>query len=320
MKTQNTLRTRTYTPDIYKFNLETTLLKINTLGFYISNDIPTKEEEMKTKYIFGVLLTLLMISNITLLASVHAVVWPSLPPGTVQLSVVHGTLSTDPYFISTLSGVPAGYDVTNKAYPGWCIDMWAIMDPGSHNVKLYSSLFPPPALSGLNWNAINYILNHKVGTRDDIQHAIWYFTDGRGYTGDTPVETMVNGALANPSYVPTTGEVLAVICLALMDQEWERAQDSIIELVVPPRQEAGYTPGFWKHNIGVALGYNKGAYSAFNDGTKLTKAMLEGYATIVGVTLQEAYTALTTMGGPPNDAIRNNMANAFNAAAGYGPF
>jgi hypothetical protein len=81
----------------------------------------------------------------------------------------------------------------------------------------------------------------------------------------------------------------------------------------------GYTPGFWKHNIGVALGYNPGAYSAFRDGTKLTAAMLQGYAATVGVTLKEAYRALTAK-GPHMDMVRADMANAFNAAAGYGPF
>jgi len=83
----------------------------------------------------------------------------------------------------------------------------------------------------------------------------------------------------------------------------------------------GFTPGFWKHNIGVALGYNKGDYSAFRDGTKLTLAMLQGYAVTVGVTLEEAYAAVSAKGNTAGEAqIRADMANAFNAAAGYGPF
>jgi hypothetical protein len=83
--------------------------------------------------------------------------------------------------------------------------------------------------------------------------------------------------------------------------------------------EPGYTPGFWKHNIGVALGYNPGRYSAFNDGTKLTEVMLEDYADIVEVALEDAYEALSAK-GPGMDTVRADMANAFNAAAGYGPF
>jgi hypothetical protein len=81
----------------------------------------------------------------------------------------------------------------------------------------------------------------------------------------------------------------------------------------------GYTPGFWKHNIGVALGYNNGAYSAFRDGTKLTAEMLQTYAATVGVTLKQAYQALTAR-GPHMDTVRADMANAFNTAAGFGPF
>ena len=88
----------------------------------------------------------------------------------------------------------------------------------------------------------------------------------------------------------------------------------------PPCECTGYTPGFWKHNIGVALGYNRGDYSAFRDGTKLTLAMLQGYAATVGVTLEEAYAALSAHGFEGADQVRANMANAFNAAAGYGPF
>lgn len=86
----------------------------------------------------------------------------------------------------------------------------------------------------------------------------------------------------------------------------------------------GFTPGFWKHNIGVALGYNPGAYSAFSggplDGVHLTEAMLQGYATTVGVTFQQAYNVLSTGGGGAIAQARIDMANAFNAAAGYGPF
>jgi len=85
--------------------------------------------------------------------------------------------------------------------------------------------------------------------------------------------------------------------------------------------ETGYTPGFWKHNIGVYLGYNRGAYSAFRDGTKLTAALLEMYAATVGVTLEDAYAAVSARGNREGQAqIRADMANAFNAAAGYGPF
>jgi hypothetical protein len=87
----------------------------------------------------------------------------------------------------------------------------------------------------------------------------------------------------------------------------------------PPPCGTGYTPGFWKHNIGVYLEENPGKYSAFDDGTKLTDAMIEAYDAIVPGTLEDAYAALRAR-GKGSSIIRADMANAFNAAAGFGPF
>jgi hypothetical protein len=267
---------------------------------------------MKTKLLAITTVALLMLSSSMLFATVKAAPWPNLPLTTVQLTAVDGTTS---YFISTLSGVPAGFDVHNGAYPGWCVDRSVTMVRNvSHDVKLYSSI-SPPVLTSINWIAVNYILNHKQGTMMDVQNAIWHFTDNYTPPGgfSAAAQAMIDAADANPSYDPTTGAILAIICLP---QDHPDAQNSIIELT---KLLPGYTPGFWKHNIGVALGYNPGNYSAFRDGTKLTEAMLQGYATTIGVTLQEAYDALTAK-GPGMDMVRADMANAFNAAAGYGPF
>jgi hypothetical protein len=92
----------------------------------------------------------------------------------------------------------------------------------------------------------------------------------------------------------------------------------------PPCETPGFSPGFWKHNFRVYLGLTNGKYSAFEggelDGVKVTADMLEDFADIVEVTLEEAYAAVSAKGGPPNNMIRADMANAFNDAAGYGPF
>jgi hypothetical protein len=75
----------------------------------------------------------------------------------------------------------------------------------------------------------------------DIKHAIWYFTNGGPTYGILAVIAMVEGALANPGYVPTTGEVLAIICLPTDSG----VQNSIIELVVPPQEQGpGLSPGY----------------------------------------------------------------------------
>ena len=186
---------------------------------------------MKTKHTAIAILALLMLSSVTLLTSVKATPWPSLPSTPVQLTIVNGTTS---YFISTLSGVPGGYDVHNGVYSSWCAEAWKHMDRGvSHNVTLYSSLSPPSALSSINWIAINYILNHKQGTMLDVQYAIWFFTDAFPPTGYPLAQAMIDAANAYPTYDPNTGAVLAIICLR---QDDNGVQNTIIELgrVVSP--------------------------------------------------------------------------------------
>ena len=191
---------------------------------------------MKTKHIVIMILASLMLSG-TLLATVMAVPWPKLPSTTVQLTVEDGMIS---YFMSTLSGVPAHLDVYNGLYLGWCVDRSVDMVRSvAHDVMLYSSI-SPPVLSGINWIAINYILNHKQGDMMDIQNAIWHFTDNYTPSGgfSAPAQAMIDAADANPTYDPATGTVLAIICLP---EDHVDAQNSIIEL--SPRKTGKVTGG-----------------------------------------------------------------------------
>jgi hypothetical protein len=191
---------------------------------------------MKTKYIAIIILASLMLSS-TMLAIVNAAPWPKLPSTTVQLTVEDGIMS---YFMSTLSGVPAHFDVYNGLYLGWCVDRSVVMVRRvAHDVMLYSSI-SPPVLTGIDWVAVNYILNHKQGDMMDIQNAIWHFTDNYtpsgGFSADA--QAMIDGADANPTYDPTTGAVLAIICLPMDHPD---AQNSIIE--ISPRGTGKVTGG-----------------------------------------------------------------------------
>jgi hypothetical protein len=277
--------------------------------------------DMKSKKIVigivAVALLTLMLSSATLLATVKAAPWPNLPLTQVQLTVVDGTTS---YFVSTLSGVPATlsgvpaeFDVHNGVYPGWCVDTSVTMIRSvSHNVKLYSSS-PPAALNSIDWIAINYILNHKQGTMMDVQEAIWYFTNDLSTISAT-AQAMVDAANAKPSYDPTTGAILAVICLP---QDDPAVQNTIIELSRP----SGLSPGFWKHNIGVRLGLRNGAYSSPYEGFgPITTEFLNGLALPAPWTLQTAYNVLNTGGGGAVAQARLDMANIFNTAAGFGMY
>jgi len=200
---------------------------------------------------------LLMLSGSMQVATANTVPWPNLPLTQVQLTAEDGTTS---YFISTLNGVPAGFNVTNAAYLGWCVDRSIIMSRSvPHNVSLYSSLTPPVKVSSINWIAINYILNHKQGNMMDIQEAIWHFTDAFSPISAT-AQLMVDDANANQSFDPSTGAVLAVICLPQNDVH---AQRSIIECT---------------HSVEVYNG-ESGNYSGTS--SHETDSSMEGYVTAI---------------------------------------
>ena len=168
------------------------------------------------------------------------------------------------FFVSTLSGVPSGYDVTNGDYLGWCIDLTHDGIPvGSMNVKLISSCNIPAMYMGEvwateNWNKVNYILNNKpeiVNNGDilDIQMAIWNFVDNIPGEGDNdPYHDPSPDCLAlisaansfGATFVPDVGQVVAVICYTEID-----TQLTIIEVEVPEDGDyEGLTPGFWKNH------------------------------------------------------------------------
>ncbi|HEC76017.1 MAG TPA: hypothetical protein ENI33_02015, partial [Thermoplasmatales archaeon] len=159
---------------------------------------------------------------------------PDLPTDTVTMKVYDGN---DSYFDTWLFDVPPGYDVTNGSYIGWCVDR-------SHGIKrnhfyqttLYSTYDPYldtkcEAAEGIDWDRINYVLNHEQGDDDDVQDAIWYFTGDKSYWQITPIaRIMVNDALANgEGFVPLPGEIMALICYVN-----DNIQLTIIEINVTP--------------------------------------------------------------------------------------
>jgi len=159
----------------------------------------------------------------------------SLPLEPVTIEVSDGAES---FFDTELSNVPSGYDVMNRLYLGWCVDVRTEMarSPATHEVKLYSSLAAPGELAGESWDMINYILNHKQGVVLDIQQAIWYFMHMDGeYTPTREVAwVVINDALANgDGFVPGNGQIVAVICYPMiMFPSQPDVQISVIELAV----------------------------------------------------------------------------------------
>jgi hypothetical protein len=128
----------------------------------------------------------------------------------------------DSYWRTYLYDFPPGdYDVTEGYYLGWCVDQGHYVTPGEmyYPVYLYSSYDPeiPSYFEDPDWDKVNYIINHKQGTWEDIQNAIWHFISGPGggsYSGwDPDVWAMINAANANgEGYEPDSGDVVAVLC------------------------------------------------------------------------------------------------------------
>jgi len=192
----------------------------------------------------------------------------SLPeyPILADIEEINGIAPLYSYLSTELSGISGFYSVDNIVYPGWCVDYHTPLpfgDPMPIFVMLYSSYCPPDDLISDGWDEVNYILNHKHPSASwgNIHRAINYFV-GFGDSVPIPVEgspgdQMVKAALLNPNWMPTAGDVVAVIVdpieelieVEFPDDEYgphNRWQYTIIEVPVPERYE-GCTPGFWKN-------------------------------------------------------------------------
>jgi hypothetical protein len=206
------------------------------------------------------LMSVLAIS-LFLVSSVSAQCSLNLPSNPVNMVAVDGASS---YFDVTLSGVPAGFDVANGIYLGWCIDTSITMPRGdTFAVMLYSSCNPPsdPDLDDFEWDKVNYILNHKplTATVYEIQEAIWNYVNlGGSYTPSLAgaLAIVADAELYGDGFAPVSGEVVAVILIPVDTEIPEPAQATIIELMIPGYE--GLTPGFWKNHVNCWMGYSPG--------------------------------------------------------------
>jgi hypothetical protein len=138
-----------------------------------------------------------------------------LPTQLVTMRAVDGTES---YFEMTLSDIRPGYDVTNGSYLGWCVQTDTSMTRRvNHTVLLYSSYDPamPVYFQSSNWDKVNYVINHKNGSRESIQNAIWYFVCNYSYpSNDTQAQAMIAAANAADNishFIPQAGETIAIL-------------------------------------------------------------------------------------------------------------
>jgi hypothetical protein len=144
----------------------------------------------------------------------------------------------------TLSNVVLGSGVPNGIFTGWCLQDHILGGLYNQPITLYSStgLNLPSDISGLPWNKINYVLNHKIrgaGKTDleffkDVQTAIWLLLGETNPDWGTSPESIQMAAEANahPDFVPGLGETVAVIVYSdgMNSADPNSVQETIIEV------------------------------------------------------------------------------------------
>jgi len=126
------------------------------------------------------------------------------------------------FFNVNLSNVPNGFSVSNGVYVGFCTSIYDASPTGLfHTALLFDSTSPnlPAIVPSEAWDLINYVLNHPIGTADEVQAAIWILDNGISILPVTPnVLQMVADAEANGhGFVPSNGQLVAVIVRATDD-------------------------------------------------------------------------------------------------------
>ena len=158
-----------------------------------------------------------------------------LPTHYVTMNAEYGT---NDWFDIEISDAPDGFDITNGDYGGWCVQKDISMTRGiNHAVILHSSYDPnmPDSFKHGNWDKINYIINHKNGSRQSIQDAIWYYVDGDPYPTEQDAKEMVDEAeLYGEGFIPQPGQVVAVLLEGV-----QGIQRTFIEYIIPDEVTLG---------------------------------------------------------------------------------
>lgn len=142
----------------------------------------------------------------------------NLPADSVRMRGWHPYADKNSYWKIELANVPAGYDVFNGMWVGWCAERTVTMSPNTwYTVKLWSSqdpALPARLLKNGEWDRVNYLLNNKLegATWSEIQNAIWYLLGLLTPKPGGRASQMVDDAEANgDGFRPMTGQWIAVL-------------------------------------------------------------------------------------------------------------
>lgn len=150
----------------------------------------------------------------------------------------------DTWFVMTLSEIPAGFDVTNGTYPGWCVEVDVNMTLDLPlAVGLYSSYNSnmPELFKSANWDKVNYVINnYQNNSRHSVQEVIWKFICNDPLpANDTYAQELYDDANANGGgFVPTFGQKIAILADILISGD-PSVQRSFFELTLPSEVHLG---------------------------------------------------------------------------------
>ena len=168
-----------------------------------------------------------------------------IPDSTVTMFVREGTDSRwEIFFIDARYG----YDLVDfESYKAWCVRKHEPMCKNTmHKVRLYNCYDPdlPPQFRGTQWNQINYIINHKKGSKKDIQQAIWHFTNGRqpATTSVQATQLIEEANLKGKDYKPGEGELVAILIVPEKCKQAMFLESKIPEAVPFEVQQALFVP------------------------------------------------------------------------------
>jgi hypothetical protein len=154
-----------------------------------------------------------------------------IPDSPVQMFIRQGPNSRFELFFIDVGN---GHDLVDfEFYKAWCLAKGKpIRRNAIHKIRLYKCYDPdiPPEYRGMGWNQINYVINHKSGSKEAVQQAIWYFTNSEKpiSLGEEASQLVEEANLKGKEYKPGHGELIAIIC-----RPDEKKQPVFIEYKIP---------------------------------------------------------------------------------------
>lgn len=147
---------------------------------------------------------------------------PNIPKFPVEMYVRDGK---DSHFELFFLNVKYDYDLSDfQFYNGWCLRKgWPLPAHTIHVVRLYNSSDPnlPPEYKRMPWHQINYLINHKKGSKEAVQQAIWRLAkspEPKKVSAEA-LRLIREANLKGKNYTPGVGDLVAIVCAPVKKEQ-----------------------------------------------------------------------------------------------------